>query len=105
MKKYEVDKTLILLLQKEVQKLIQDHPLCSENRIQAIISAIKNITLADSCKEFIGSNLLFQSIMELLEYPRSRHLKCNCISITKNLTTGKSGEILHGLLNRFSKCL
>jgi hypothetical protein len=92
-----------MLLHKEVQKFTKDHPLSSENLIQGIISALKNITLADSCKEFIDYNLLFQSIMELLKYPRSRQLTCNCISIAKNLTTGKSGEILNVLLDRFSK--
>lgn len=90
-KNYQVDQFLMILLHKEVQKLNNDHLLSSETLIQAMISALKNITLAESCKEFIKPNLLFKALMEVLEYPRSRQLSCNCISIIKNLTTGKSG--------------
>ena len=90
-KSYEVDEVLIRLLNKEVQKLNKDHQLSSANLIQAIISALKNITLADSCKERLSSTLLFKTIMDLVEAPHNRQLTCNCISILKNLTTGKSG--------------
>lgn len=104
-KRYEVDQFLITLLNKEVQKLNKDHPLSSENLIQAIISVLKNITLADSCKELIRSNLLFQTLIKVLKYPKSRQLSCNCISIVKNLTTGKSGRVHGNLYIRFRKCL
>lgn len=101
--KYEVDKFMINLLYKEVAKLNKDHPLSSENLVRAIVSALKNITLADSCKEFIDANLLFQSIMGILAYPRSRQISCNCISTLKNLTTGKSGKVFKFLIFRFEK--
>ena len=88
---YEIGQILVSSLAIEIEKFNTEHPLLSEGLTQSLIRALKNITLADSCKSRIDSTTLFASINDLLEFKRSRQLLCSCLSVLKNLTTIKSG--------------